>query len=178
MKQRVAVQGALRVFIPFAARFDCKIMMLPPSECKVYTPPRLAGAASDDYWLDPCIGPGAFIAPLREKGVPRERIVSIDIDPVPGREDSAATTVRGSISFNGARQSDDRVAESTSRNVEPQFHRRLWHLEPSQRADGRRRTTATRTSQPIRAVPKIFQTVSEKSAEAAMRGKSVSFGSS
>lgn len=47
-------------------------MTLPPSECKVYTPPLLAdamvravGPYRNDYWLDPCMGPGAFIAPLR-----------------------------------------------------------------------------------------------------------------
>jgi len=77
-------------------------MTLPPPECKVYTPSRLAHAmvqAIDpnlhDYWLDPCMGPGAFIAPLRKKGVPKERIVGIDIDPMSGAEDEAATTLRG-----------------------------------------------------------------------------------
>lgn len=48
-----------------------------------------------DYWLDPCMGPGAFIAPLRRKGIAKERIVGIDIDPMSGAEDEAATTVRG-----------------------------------------------------------------------------------
>jgi hypothetical protein len=48
-----------------------------------------------DHWLDPCIGPGAFITPLRESGIPRKRIIAIDIEPSPGGEDRAATTVRG-----------------------------------------------------------------------------------
>jgi hypothetical protein len=48
-----------------------------------------------DYWLDPCIGPGAFVARLREKGISRDRIVGVDIDPNAGDEDHSATTVRG-----------------------------------------------------------------------------------
>jgi adenine-specific DNA-methyltransferase len=77
-------------------------MTLPPPECKVYTPPLLADAMvravepqRDDYWLDPCMGPGAFIAPLRRQGIPKDRIVGIDIDTSVGTEDGAATTVRG-----------------------------------------------------------------------------------
>ncbi len=77
-------------------------MMEPPPECKVYTPPLLADAIvkavmphRDDYWLDPCMGPGAFIAPLRKQGIPKDRIVGIDIDTSVGYEDGAATTVRG-----------------------------------------------------------------------------------
>lgn len=77
-------------------------MTLPPSECKVYTPPLLADAMvkavrphRDDYWLDPCMGPGAFIATLRRHGIPRDRIFGIDIDTSVGKEDGAATTVRG-----------------------------------------------------------------------------------
>jgi adenine-specific DNA-methyltransferase len=77
-------------------------MTLPPLECRVYTPPRLAEAmvhamepGPHDYWLDPCMGPGVFIACLREKGIRRERIVGIDIDPNSSAEDGSATTVRG-----------------------------------------------------------------------------------
>ncbi len=77
-------------------------MTLPPPECRVYTPPQLADAmvqAIDanphDHWLDPCMGPGAFIACLRNKGVHKERIVGIDIDPNAGAEDGSAITVRG-----------------------------------------------------------------------------------
>ncbi|MGD0155708.1 MAG: hypothetical protein ABSB50_06405 [Terracidiphilus sp.] len=77
-------------------------MMEPPHECKVYTPPLLADAMvkavmphRNDYWLDPCMGPGAFIAPLRKQGIPKDRIVGIDIDTSVGYEDGAATTVRG-----------------------------------------------------------------------------------
>jgi adenine-specific DNA-methyltransferase len=77
-------------------------MMLPPPACKVYTPPRLAEAmvhalepAPLDLWLDPCMGPGAFIASLREKGVHKVRIVGIDIEPLRGMQDEGATTIRG-----------------------------------------------------------------------------------
>lgn len=77
-------------------------MTLPPPECKVYTPPQLADAMvgaieprDSDSWLDPCIGPGAFITPLRKRGISKNRIVAIDIDPEAGREDGAATTLRG-----------------------------------------------------------------------------------
>jgi adenine-specific DNA-methyltransferase len=77
-------------------------MTQPPAECKVYTPPSLAdamvravGSIRGDYWLDPCMGPGAFIAPLRRRGIPRDRIVGIDIDTSVGKEDGAATTIRG-----------------------------------------------------------------------------------
>lgn len=48
-----------------------------------------------DHWLDPCMGPGAFVACLRNKGVRKEQIVGIDIDPNAGAEDKSATTVRG-----------------------------------------------------------------------------------
>ncbi|MFN7998448.1 MAG: N-6 DNA methylase [Bryobacteraceae bacterium] len=77
-------------------------MTLPPPECKVYTPPHLANAMvqaieprPEDCWLDPCMGPGAFIAPLRKTGIPKQRIFGIDIESSPGLEDAAATTVRG-----------------------------------------------------------------------------------
>jgi adenine-specific DNA-methyltransferase len=77
-------------------------MTLPPPECKVYTPPQLADAMvgsidphDGDLWLDPCIGAGAFVAQLRKRGISKDRIVGIDIDPEAGIEDRAATTLRG-----------------------------------------------------------------------------------
>lgn len=77
-------------------------MILPPPECKVYTPPQLAAAmiqalepTAHDHWLDPCIGPGAFVAQLRERGISQKRIVAVDIDPNAGNEDRSATTIRG-----------------------------------------------------------------------------------
>ena len=77
-------------------------MTLPPPECRVYTPPPLAAAmvraidsSPEDLWLDPCMGPGAFIACLRNQGVQKDRIVGIDIDPKAGPEDESATAMRG-----------------------------------------------------------------------------------
>ena len=77
-------------------------MTVPPSECRVYTPPKLAAAmvraidtGTQGLWLDPCMGPGAFIACLREQGVCKNRIVGIDIDPKAHAEDASATTLRG-----------------------------------------------------------------------------------
>lgn len=77
-------------------------MTQPPPECKVYTPPELANAmiqalhpTPEDIWLDPCIGLGAFVAPLRKQGIGKDRIVAIDIDPAAGIEDNSATTIRG-----------------------------------------------------------------------------------
>ena len=77
-------------------------MPLPPPECKVFTPPSLAQAmvsaiysASDVEWLDPCVGPGAFVQALRAQGVPKDRIVALDIENAPGRFDSCARTARG-----------------------------------------------------------------------------------
>jgi adenine-specific DNA-methyltransferase len=74
----------------------------PPPECRVYTPPQLATAmvsaidtGTRDMWLDPCMGPGAFIACLREQGIRKSKIVGIDIDPNVGSEDEFATTLRG-----------------------------------------------------------------------------------
>lgn len=49
----------------------------------------------DHLWLDPCMGPGAFLACLRNQGIQRDRILGIDIDPGVGAEDVSATTVRG-----------------------------------------------------------------------------------
>ena len=75
---------------------------LPPQECKVYTPQLLAEAMvrainprPDDLWLDPCMGPGAFISALRNNGVTKQRIIGVDIDACPSATDEAAITVRG-----------------------------------------------------------------------------------
>lgn len=77
-------------------------MTLPPPGCRVYTPPPLAAAMvraietnPQDLWLDPCMGPGAFIACLRTQGIHKDCIIGIDIDPKVGAEDVSATTVRG-----------------------------------------------------------------------------------
>ena len=77
-------------------------MPLPPRECKVYTPPSLAEAMvsaihcdRDVEWLDPCVGPGAFIEALRARKVRKDRIVALDLESAAGKFDSFARTVRG-----------------------------------------------------------------------------------
>jgi hypothetical protein len=60
----------------------------------------------DQLWLDPCIGPGAFVHKLMDSGVPKRNIFGIDIDPCAGPADRWATTLRGidfftwTLSFN------------------------------------------------------------------------------
>lgn len=56
---------------------------------------RSINTGPDGLWLDPCMGPGAFIACLRQEGVRKSRIVGVDIDPKCGAEDESATTLRG-----------------------------------------------------------------------------------
>ncbi len=94
-------------------------MTLPPPECRVFTPPPLAAAmvrainvGPRSLWLDPCMGPGVFVACLKEQGVLKDRIVGIDIDPNAGAEDASATAVRGIDFFQwciSATQKFDRI---------------------------------------------------------------------
>jgi len=77
-------------------------MLQPPPKCKVYTPPSLAEAMvaaihcdREVEWLDPCVGPGAFIEALQAQGVQKHRIVALDIESSPGKFDNSAHTVRG-----------------------------------------------------------------------------------
>jgi len=64
-----------------------------------------------DYWLDPCIGPGAFVARLREKGVSGDRIVGVDIDPTTGDEDPICDTIRGVDFFQWCRETKQRFTK-------------------------------------------------------------------
>jgi hypothetical protein len=65
----------------------------------------------NDLWLDPCMGPGAFISALRKTGLSKTRIVGVDIDVHPGAEDSAATTVRGVDFFDWCASTDERFTK-------------------------------------------------------------------
>jgi len=56
---------------------------------------RAIDTSPQGLWLDPCMGPGAFVACLRNQGVHKDRIVGVDIDPKAGAEDDSAITVRG-----------------------------------------------------------------------------------
>jgi hypothetical protein len=106
--RKATPEGNKTLCLAFEAKqFNDMPLPPPPPECKVYTPPRLADAMvhaiephPHDVWLDPCMGPGAFIAPLRKKGIPKDRIIGIDIDSTSGAEDKSATTVRG-VDFSG-----------------------------------------------------------------------------
>lgn len=70
--------------------------------CQVYTPLELArsmvkaiGARSKDLWLEPCVGEGALLKALAASGVPRARIVGVDLDTKPAPTDKLAITHRG-----------------------------------------------------------------------------------
>ena len=91
---------------------------LPPPECKVYTPQDLAEAmvhAIDpkpgDLWLDPCMGPGAFVSALRKNGVLKDSIVGVDLDRLASDEDASATTLRGVDFFDWCASTDDRFSK-------------------------------------------------------------------
>jgi len=75
---------------------------LPPNSCVVVTPDRLAAAmvsALGDSpgveWLDPCVGPGAFVSALSRAGVAPTRVIALDIAPAPESNDDCASTLRG-----------------------------------------------------------------------------------
>jgi adenine-specific DNA-methyltransferase len=112
-----------------------------------------------DYWLEPCMGPGAFIAPLRKKGIPKERIVGIDIDPLSGAEDKAATTVRGGDCFRWCASTEQRFTKIVAnppyvaiRKLHPRLQRPCFHLAVElmvlSRSD---RTTGVHFLQPVSA---------------------------
>lgn len=70
--------------------------------CKVYTPPELAkgivhmlGDEADASWLEPSFGKGVFVKAISDLGVPRERLVAIDLDTEAQKEDCHATAERG-----------------------------------------------------------------------------------
>lgn len=72
-----------------------------PQSATVYTPPELAVAMvaaargkPGALWLDPCVGDGAFVAPMAVHGVRAAQISAIDIAPGPGAVDNLARTVR------------------------------------------------------------------------------------
>jgi adenine-specific DNA-methyltransferase len=118
--------------------------MLPPPACKVYTPPQLAEAmvhalepAPLDFWLDPCMGPGAFIAPLRKIGVCKECILGIDIEPLSGRQEEGAITIRGVDFFTWCASTEHRFTKIIAnppyvpiRKLHPQLQKSLLSYGP------------------------------------------------
>src|SRR5437016_5874037 len=76
-------------------------LALPPNSCKVSTPKDLAdaivkalGPDSDLNWLEPSHGSGVFVEAISRLGVPKRRIVAVDLDPVGSSADNLATTFR------------------------------------------------------------------------------------
>ena len=76
--------------------------VLIPHSGTVYTPAELADAMvralGDDgraTWLDPCVGEGAFVRAIADLGVPKARIMAVDLDHTPSTADIIAKTVRG-----------------------------------------------------------------------------------
>lgn len=74
----------------------------PPDSCKVQTPSDLAlaivtavGDSPTANWLEPSHGKGHFVRAISGMGVPKDRLIAIDLDPVPGPADDCAQTERG-----------------------------------------------------------------------------------
>lgn len=85
------------------------------AKCRVYTPPALASAIvralGDEQsatWLEPCVGRGAFVNSLSQLGVPRQRILSIDLDKTPHATDDLSKTLRGTEFLSWAQDTDRR----------------------------------------------------------------------
>jgi len=86
---------------------------MPPESCKVYTPRPLAEAmvsklfkAPEGRWLEPGCGNGAFLETISELGVPKSRIVGVEIDTRPGMSDKFATVFRGQDFLRWANQTE------------------------------------------------------------------------
>ena len=76
-------------------------LALPPTSCKVNTPPDIAKAIVEALgdepgltWLEPSHGPGVFVEAISRLGVSTRRIVAVDLDPAPSPADNLATTIR------------------------------------------------------------------------------------
>ncbi len=74
----------------------------PPSSCKVYTPVPLASAMvnsifqhSSQRWLEPGCGTGAFLEAMDARGVPRQKIVGVDLDTRRSAADRIGNITRG-----------------------------------------------------------------------------------
>lgn len=75
---------------------------LVPDSATVYTPQALAqamvqaaNAGQQSIWLDPCLGDGAFVAEMAAIGIPRVRILAVDISVNRSPRDMMALTQRG-----------------------------------------------------------------------------------
>lgn len=88
-----------------------------PASCKVYTPPELAAAMVNAIagpnlqganWLDPCVGKGAFLNALQSRGIGRDQITGLDIEPKRHPSDAFACIVRPRDFFEWATKTQDR----------------------------------------------------------------------
>lgn len=86
-----------------------------PSSCKVYTPQDLAtamvntlGDGPDFLWLEPSHGRGVFVESLARLGVPKNRIVAVDLDLAQAPADKLATTYRGIDFLRWSQETQDR----------------------------------------------------------------------
>jgi hypothetical protein len=53
------------------------------------------GDRPGDMWLEPCVGSGVFLEVLEDLGVGPRRVLALDLDPSPERNDRLARTMRG-----------------------------------------------------------------------------------
>ncbi len=90
-------------------------LALPPSSCKVNTPPDLASAIVQALgdgpglsWLEPSHGSGAFVDAIAQLGVPRRRIIAVDLDPAALPSDRLAMTTRGVDFLRWSQERDQR----------------------------------------------------------------------
>src|ERR1044072_8635060 len=74
----------------------------PPETCRVATPENLAAAivkavkdTGDGMWLEPSHGTGVFLQAISDLGVPRRRIVAVDLGRQTAPADHLAATIRG-----------------------------------------------------------------------------------
>jgi adenine-specific DNA-methyltransferase len=75
---------------------------IPPPSCKVYTPDSLAtaivnavGDMPGSRWLEPSHGQGSFLRAIAAVGVPKNRLVAVDLEHRPSKSDRLARTQRG-----------------------------------------------------------------------------------
>src|SRR5260370_18759200 len=75
--------------------------LLPPKECKIYTPHVLAAGmvsalcpARHQIWLEPSCGKGVFLKILRSNGILKSNIVGVDLDSTPHANDRCGSIFR------------------------------------------------------------------------------------
>lgn len=64
------------------------------------------GGTPGGVWLEPSHGHGVFVEEISRSGVPRHRIIALDLDPGKAAADRLATTIRGVDFLRWARKTD------------------------------------------------------------------------